>query len=115
MDYLMKYIDYSDLNTSRMVLGSICSMLRKHKDYMLKYKDKFEKLEQTSTVPQVKDTAHDIILVLEGKRYKYSKTWVKRSLKKTKIAFQDQLSLNAGQKYCRMLQWEHSAILFHLH
>ena len=27
------------------------------------------------------------------------------------IGFQDQLSLNAGQKYCRMLQWEHSAIL----
>ena len=74
VDYLMKYIDYSDLNTSRMVLGSICSMLRKHKDYMLKYKHKFEKLEQTSTVPQVKDTAHDIILVLEGKRYINSKT-----------------------------------------
>ena len=31
--------------------------------------------------------------------------------KKTKIGFQDQLSLNAGQKYCRMLQGEHSAIL----
>ena len=30
--------------------------------------------------------------------------------KKTKIGFQDRLSLNAGQKYCRMLQ-EHSAIL----
>ena len=28
---------------------------------------------------------------------------------KTKIGFQDRLSLNAGQKYCRMLQ-EHSAI-----
>ena len=28
-----------------------------------------------------------------------------------KIGFQNQLSLNAGQKYCRMLQWEHSAIL----
>ena len=28
-----------------------------------------------------------------------------------KIGFQDQLSLNAGQKYCRMLQVEHSAIL----
>ena len=28
-----------------------------------------------------------------------------------KIGFQDRLSLNAGQKYCRMLQWEHSAIL----
>ena len=28
-----------------------------------------------------------------------------------KIGFQDQLSLNAGQKYCRMPQGEHSAIL----
>ena len=27
------------------------------------------------------------------------------------IGFQDQSSLNAGQKYCRMLQMEHSAIL----
>ena len=27
------------------------------------------------------------------------------------IGFQDQLSLNAGQMYCRMLQGEHSAIL----
>ena len=32
-------------------------------------------------------------------------------LKKTKNVFQNQLSLNAGQKYCRMLQREHSAIL----
>ena len=33
--------------------------------------------------------------------------------KKTKLGFHDQLSLNADQKYCRMLQWglEHSAIL----
>ena len=37
---------------------------------------------------------------------------VKRPLsKRPKIGFQDQLSLNAGQKYCRMLQGEHSAIL----
>ena len=42
----------------------------------------------------------------------YSKTCLKRSLKKkTKNGFQDRLSLNAGQKYCRMLQGEHSAIL----
>ena len=34
----------------------------------------------------------------------YSKTCLKRPLKK-----EDQLSLNAGQKYCRMLQGEHSA------
>ena len=39
----------------------------------------------------------------------YSKTCVKRPL--SKIGFQDQLSLNTGQKYCRMLQGEHSAIL----
>ena len=35
----------------------------------------------------------------------YSKTCLKRPHKrKTKIGFQDRLSLNAGQKYCRMLQ-----------
>ena len=36
----------------------------------------------------------------------YSKTCLKRPLKK-----EYQLSLNAGQKYCRMLQGEQSAIL----
>ena len=32
------------------------------------------------------------------------------TLKKRENCFHDQLSLNAGQKYCRMLQGEHSAI-----
>ena len=45
----------------------------------------------------------------------YSKTCVKQPLsKRPKIGLLDQLSLNAGQKYCRMLQGEgreHSAIL----
>ena len=42
----------------------------------------------------------------------YSKTCVKPPLsKRPKIGFQDQLSLNICQKYCRMLQGEHSAIL----
>ena len=42
----------------------------------------------------------------------YSKTCVKRLLStRPQIGFQDQLSLDAGQKYCRMLQGEHSAIL----
>ena len=42
----------------------------------------------------------------------YSETCVKRPLsKRPKIAFQDQLSLNVGQKYCRMLQGKHSALL----
>ena len=36
----------------------------------------------------------------------YSKTCLKRPLKK-----EDQVSLNADQKYCRMLQGGHSAIL----
>ena len=40
------------------------------------------------------------------------KLCVKRPLSKgPKIGLQDQLLLNAGQKYCRMLQGEHSAIL----
>ena len=44
---------------------------------------------------------------------KYSKTCVKRPLsKRPQIDFQDQLLLNAGQKYRRMLQGEHSAILW---
>ena len=33
------------------------------------------------------------------------------SKRRLKISFQDGLLLNAGQKYCRMLQGEHSAIL----
>ena len=44
--------------------------------------------------------------------FEYSKTCVKRPLsKRRKISFQDQISPNAGQKYSRMLQGEHSAIL----
>ena len=33
------------------------------------------------------------------------------SKRRPKIGFQDQLSLNVGQKYYRMLQGEHSALL----
>ena len=43
---------------------------------------------------------------------RYSRTCVKRPLsKRKKNVFQDRLLLNASQKYCRMLQREHSAIL----
>ena len=42
----------------------------------------------------------------------YSKTCLKQPFKiRPNIGFQDRLSHNAYQKYCRMLQWEHSAIL----
>ena len=44
--------------------------------------------------------------------FHYSKTCLIQPLsKRQNIVFQDQLSLNAGQKYYRMLQWKHSAIL----
>ena len=39
------------------------------------------------------------------------KNMCKIASKRQKIGFQDRLSLNAGQKYCRMLQGEYSAIL----
>ena len=46
----------------------------------------------------------------------YSKLCKTATLKKTKIVFQDQLSLSAGQMYCKMLPFKskvlHSAILF---
>ena len=49
---------------------------------------------------------------LSAEFLKYSKASKKWPLsKRPKIGFQEQLSLNAGQKYCRMLQGEHSAIL----
>ena len=56
------------------------------------------------------DASHTICMVIAA--MSYSKTCLKRPLKKkTKIGFQDRLLLNAGQKYCRMLQREHSAVL----
>ena len=45
--------------------------------------------------------------------YMYSKTCLKRPLKKkAEIGVQDHLSLNAGQKYCRMLQDLHHKLPF---
>ena len=42
----------------------------------------------------------------------YSKTCLKQTLsKRPKIGFQDRLSINANEKYCRILQGEDSAIL----
>ena len=35
----------------------------------------------------------------------------RHSKRRPTIGFQDRLSRNAGQKYCRMLQGEHSAML----
>ena len=40
----------------------------------------------------------------------YRKTCLKQPLSKRPNFFQDKVSINAGQKYCRMLQREQSAI-----
>ena len=49
---------------------------------------------------------------IQKREMNYSKTCVKRPLsKRPKNGFQDQLSLTAGQRDCRMFQVEHSAIL----
>ena len=46
-----------------------------------------------------------LLFFLKSMFLQYSQTCLKRPLKKkTKIGFQDQLSLYAGQKYRRMLQ-----------
>ena len=45
-----------------------------------------------------------IFLLHKIKLIWYSKTCLKQPLKRPIIGFQDRLSLNAGQKYCRMLQ-----------
>ena len=50
---------------------------------------------------------HEIIIYFLGipQVLRYNKTCVKGPLsKRPKIGLQNQLSLNAGQKYCRMLQ-----------
>ena len=54
----------------------------------------------------------NILKICSRQKAEYSKTCLKWPLsKRLKIGFQNQLSLNAGQKYCRMLQREHSALL----
>ena len=57
----------------------------------------------------VQDQLKKLLQCLHKNYLIYNKTCLKQPhKKKTKIGFQDRLSLNAGQKYCRM---EHSAIL----
>ena len=65
-----------------------------------------------STILTLYYISYVIRKLFEHKIVTFSKTCLKRQLsKRPKIGFQDQLSLNVGQNYCRMLQGEHSAIL----
>ena len=55
---------------------------------------------------------HEIVVLITQI---YSKSCVKRPLsKRPKIGFEYQLSLNAGQNYCRMLQYFLPSIKYHL-
>ena len=69
IDYLMKHIESSDSTTAHVAVATIHPMLRKYKDYIQKYKKKLEHAEKTNKNVQVTDLIHDIIMVLEGKRY----------------------------------------------
>ena len=57
------------------------------------------------------DTKHYLLHFLPKIELNTVKPVLSSHSKRPKLGFQDQLSLNAGQKYCRMLQGEHSAIL----
>ena len=50
-------------------------------------------------------SSHPVRIMHEMTWWDYDKTCLKRPLKRSKIAFQDWLSRNEGQKYCRMLSW----------
>ena len=70
-----------------------------------------EKLKQVYNIQNNTLCFHDM-KNLSRRLAEYSKTCLKRPLKKRpKMGFSDRFSLNAGQKYCRMLQWENPAIL----
>ena len=82
---------------------------------------RYEIFDQFSLSPKPRYTLH--VGIGRGtaggkniKIWKYvQKTCLKRPLsKRPQISIQDQLSLNAGQRYCRMVQWEHFAILLTL-
>ena len=64
------------------------------------------------------DLMKDIVRYADEQQKKHKKVGTVKpvlsghSKGRPKIGLQDQLSFNAGQKYCRMLQGEHSAIAF---
>ena len=76
-------------------------------------------LRASSYQPSMRDNATratNVCAVLFRNACIHSKTCLKRPLKtKTKIFFQDRVSLNAGQKYCRMLQGGAFCNTFDLH
>ena len=65
----MKFASHTDPTVVQSVIVTVSVICKDHPDYMQKYRGILEKLEKTSTIPQVKEKAHEILLILEGKRY----------------------------------------------
>ena len=100
MDTLYRLIN----STNNEILQKSCLLLRqiaeKMRVEMDKYMELFTKHAPEKASVRDKWVRNRVKPVLSG------------HLKRTqKIGFQHQLPLNAGQKYCRMIQGEHSAIL----
>ena len=64
----MKFASHSDPTVSQMAIGTASNMTRDHVEYMQKHKTVLQTLEKSSTIPQVREVAHEMILILEGKR-----------------------------------------------
>ena len=87
-------------------------MCRRHQGHPNQNEAGFIARVNTDSVKMIWATSDAWVIVVKHRIHIYSETCIKRPLsKRPNIGFQDQLSLNAGQKYCRMLPKEHSAIL----
>ena len=64
----MKFALSPDPTTGRSALHAVNSMIKQYQDYIQVYKPQLKKLEKTSKVSDISDLAHDMILILEGKR-----------------------------------------------
>ena len=99
------------LRTCKIVIMLLysCSYRTKHSNHgntMVRNQAKTQ-VQRTLNVTSVANISHE----RRRMNLKYSKTCEKRPLSKTKNDFQDQLTLNTGQRCCRILQGEHSPIL----
>ena len=56
-----------DQAVAHYAVGSVSHLARDHVEYLQKYKADLKQLETSSTVPQVRELAHNMVLMLEGK------------------------------------------------
>ena len=112
------YVDFLNFQVQKAVSGSESggesSSDSGESDEEKKEKSNGEKPKEKSVSrePSAEKNQQEVMIDTPFHAVSYNKTCVKRPLsKRPKNGFQDQLSLNAGQKYCRMLSLEHSAIL----